>query len=57
MNDPIIQCQLLAEETLSFKTTMELSQGMESAARNVKELTGQQTGDTDNSDTVLKVNV
>jgi len=33
INDPIIQCRLLAEKALTFKTAMELSQGMESAVK------------------------
>ena len=39
MNDIIIQCRLYAKKALTFKTAMELSRGMESAAKNVKELT------------------
>ena len=32
-NNPIIQCRLLAKKALNFKAAMELSQGMESAAK------------------------
>ena len=38
INDSIIQRRLLAEKGLSFKTALELAQGMESAAKNVREL-------------------
>ena len=39
INDPIIQRCLLSEKALSFKSAMErLAQGMESAAKNVREL-------------------
>ena len=39
INDPIIQRRLLSEKALSFKSAMErLAQGMESAAKNVREL-------------------
>ena len=38
INDTIIQRCLLAEKALTFKTTLELAQGMESAAKNVREL-------------------
>ena len=38
INDSIIQRRLLAEKGLSFKTTLELAQGMELAAKNVREL-------------------
>ena len=38
INDSIIQHRLLAEKGLSFKTALELAQGMESAAKNVREL-------------------
>ena len=38
INDSIIQRLLLAEKGLSFKTALELAQGMESAAKNVREL-------------------
>ena len=39
INDTIIQRCLLSEKELSFKTALELAQGMESAAKNVRELT------------------
>ena len=38
INDSIIQRRLLAEKGLSFKAALELTQGMESAAKNVREL-------------------
>ena len=38
INDSIIQRRLLSEKELSFKTALELAQGMESAAKNVREL-------------------
>ena len=38
INDPIIQRRLLSEKALTFKSAMELAQGMESAAKNVREL-------------------
>ena len=38
INDTIIQLRLLSEKELSFKTALELAQGMESAAENVSEL-------------------
>ena len=38
INDTIIQHRLLSEKELSFKTALELAQGMESAAKNVREL-------------------
>ena len=37
ISDSIIQCHLLSEKELSFKTALELVQGMESAANNVRE--------------------
>ena len=39
INNTIIQRRLLSEKELSFKTALELAQGMESAAKNVRELT------------------
>ena len=38
INDPIIQRRLLSEKALTFKSAMELAQGMESAAKNVRKL-------------------
>ena len=38
INDTIIQHRLLSEKELSFKTALELAQGMEWAAKNVREL-------------------
>ena len=38
INDAIIQCRLLSEKALTFKTALELAQSMESAAKNLKEL-------------------
>ena len=38
INDTVIQCRLLSEKDLTFKTTLELAQSMESAAKNLKEL-------------------
>ena len=38
INDAVIQCRLLSEKDLTFKTTLELAQSMESAAKNLKEL-------------------
>ena len=38
INGSIIQRWLLSEKELSFKTALELAQGMESAAKNVREL-------------------
>ena len=38
INDTIIQHRLLSEKELSFKTALELVQGMELAAKNVREL-------------------
>ena len=38
IDDSIIQHHLLAEKGLSFKTALEYAQGMESAAKNVREL-------------------
>ena len=39
VNDRIIQCRLLAEKELTFKKSMEIVQGTESAATNVRKLT------------------
>jgi len=39
INGIIIQHQLLSEKEVSFKTVLELAQGMELAAKNVRELT------------------
>ena len=39
VNDTVIQCRLLAEKDLDFKKAMEVAQGMESAATNVRKLT------------------
>ena len=38
INDAVIQCRLLSEKALTFKTALELAQSMESAAKNLKEL-------------------
>ena len=38
INNPIIQHRLLSEKALTSKSAMELAQGMESAAKNVREL-------------------
>ena len=53
VNNPIIQCWLLAEKALTFKTAMELSQGMESAAKNVKELTSQPADSSNGSESSI----
>jgi len=39
INDTIIQHQLLSEKELSFKTALELAQRIDSASKNVRELT------------------
>jgi len=38
INDGVIQHQLLSEKELTFKTALEITQSMESAVKNVKEL-------------------
>ena len=38
INDAVIQCRLLSEKDLTFKTTLELAQSMKSAGKNLKEL-------------------
>ena len=38
INDSVIQRRLLAKKGLLFKTALELTQAMESAAKNVREL-------------------
>ena len=39
-NDEAIQCRLLAESSLDLKKVLELAQGMEAAAQNVREMRG-----------------
>ena len=39
VNDAVIQRRLLSEKELTFKSALEIAQGMESAAQNVRELT------------------
>ena len=39
INDAVIQCRLLSEKELTFNKALEVAQGMESAAKNIKELT------------------
>ena len=46
INDPVIQCRLLSEKALTFKTALELAQSMESAAKNLKELSDSSKRDT-----------
>ena len=46
INDAVIQCRLLSEKALTFKTALELAQSMESAAKNLKELSDSSKGDT-----------
>ena len=38
INDAFIQCRLQSKKDLTFKTTLDLAQVMESAAKNCKEL-------------------
>jgi len=52
VNDAIIQRRLLAEKALTFKKAMELSQSMESAAKNVKELTSRQSDSRSGSEVI-----
>jgi len=44
INDGVIQRRLLSEKELTFKTALEIIQGMESAAKNVKELMSRPDG-------------
>ena len=53
VNNPIIQCRLLSEKALTLKTAMELSQGMESAAKNVKKLTSQPADSSNGSESSI----
>ena len=46
INDAVIQCRLLSEKALTFKTALELAQSMESAAKNLKELSDSSKRDT-----------
>ena len=46
INDAVIQCRLLSEKNLTFKTALELAQSMESAAKNLKELSASSKRDT-----------
>jgi len=39
INDGVIQHRLLSEKESTFKTVLEIAQGMELAVKNVKELT------------------
>ena len=53
VNNPIIQCRLLSEKALTLKTAMELSQGMESTAKYVKELTSQPADSSNGSESSI----
>ena len=44
INDGVIQRHLLSEKELTFKTALEIAQGMESAVKKVKELTNHPDG-------------